>query len=195
MPSGSAGSGGRRGDRALQCNCVPGSGSSSMRMWRWAGRRVRVRRARLSLSVLLLRGALPTSRKGEAVARGAALTIIYEPAAKRCLTATIPALPRTIRTGKTQHEARENVLGALAECPRSNPSRRRLGGQSGSASTSPAVGPSNATSAERASSARAPRRCHGRRHAHAHGWTRRCVRRPTKRVRVVRLASTVLGAW
>jgi predicted RNase H-like HicB family nuclease len=51
------------------------------------------------------------------VARGAELTIVYEPAEKRWLTATIPALPGTIRAGKTQHEARENVLGALAEIP------------------------------------------------------------------------------
>jgi predicted RNase H-like HicB family nuclease len=41
------------------------------------------------------------------------LTVVYEDAGAGRLTATIPALPGTISWGRTQAEARSNVVDAL----------------------------------------------------------------------------------
>lgn len=42
------------------------------------------------------------------------LTVIYEPAEHGWLTASIPAVPGTISTGRTREEARNNIVDALA---------------------------------------------------------------------------------
>jgi predicted RNase H-like HicB family nuclease len=41
------------------------------------------------------------------------LTVAYEPAERGWLTASIPAVPGTISTGRTKDEARDNALDAL----------------------------------------------------------------------------------
>jgi predicted RNase H-like HicB family nuclease len=46
---------------------------------------------------------------------GVGLMVVYTPAGNSHVTVTVPALPGTISTGKSQAEARENVLDALAE--------------------------------------------------------------------------------
>ena len=43
------------------------------------------------------------------------LTIVYEPDEQGRLTATIPALPGTISTGRTRREARDNAFDAFRE--------------------------------------------------------------------------------
>jgi predicted RNase H-like HicB family nuclease len=43
------------------------------------------------------------------------LTIVYERDEQGWLTATIPAVPGTISTGRTRPEARENAIDALRE--------------------------------------------------------------------------------
>jgi hypothetical protein len=43
------------------------------------------------------------------------LTVVYERAVEGWTTATIPAVPGTISTGRNRREARENVLDALRE--------------------------------------------------------------------------------
>jgi predicted RNase H-like HicB family nuclease len=43
------------------------------------------------------------------------LTVLYERAEHDWTTATIPAVPGTISTGRNRREARENVLDALRE--------------------------------------------------------------------------------
>jgi predicted RNase H-like HicB family nuclease len=49
------------------------------------------------------------------------LTVVYEDAAAGRLTATIPALPGTISWGRTEAEARGNVVDALRNLLRSSP--------------------------------------------------------------------------
>ena len=43
------------------------------------------------------------------------LTVVYERAENGWTTATIPAVPGTISTGRNRREARDNVLDALRE--------------------------------------------------------------------------------
>lgn len=43
------------------------------------------------------------------------LTVVYERAEHGWTTASIPAIPATISTGRNRREARENVLDALRE--------------------------------------------------------------------------------
>lgn len=43
------------------------------------------------------------------------LTVVYERAEHGWTTATIPAVPGTISTGRNRREARDNVLDALRE--------------------------------------------------------------------------------
>jgi predicted RNase H-like HicB family nuclease len=54
------------------------------------------------------------NRKGQHLRRGDfELTVAYEPAERGWLTASIPAVPGTISTGRTRDEARDNALDAL----------------------------------------------------------------------------------